>query len=35
MKVRGEAGAPAIPGHLLWRQEPDPTEGAERGAQND
>ena len=35
MKVRGEAGAPAIPGHLAWRQEPDPTEGAERGAQND
>lgn len=35
MKVRGEAGAPAIPGHLVWRQEPGLTEGAERGAQND
>ena len=34
-KVRDEAGAPAIPEHLVWRQEPSPTEGAERGAQND
>lgn len=31
MKVRGEAGAPTIPGHLVWRQEPGPTEGAIKG----